>query len=324
MSNKFYNPEIKERFLSTYENDQTKNTIKYVFYNSQPTEELLEKDLFDFNLIEIGKVIKDSNPHSLTTAKATGRFITKYIAWAIDEYLREDNINPLRAIDDSFYEPLIDKTKKTHYSEDEFNDLLERLPNAQDQAFLRLIYEGLMGKAFSELQELHFNDINWHTNEIYIKERDEKMKVTDICMRYLQNAYKQQIYYTFDKDKGEHNERELLQSDYIFKNLKSPRSIVGEPVKPSVFYTRLNNIKEEFDLEYLTPNAVRQSGMIKMAVDLYKEYGKLEYEQFEKIGDRYKTSKIVSGDYEYYNTTLLKEFISPEKIKELYDIDIQF
>ncbi|KON87420.1 hypothetical protein AF332_11680 [Sporosarcina globispora] len=325
MSNKIYNLDIKEKFLSTYENEQTQNTLKYVFYRSYSAEELLEKDLYDFTSDQIKKVIKNTNPHSLVTAKSTTRFITQYISWAIGEGLRS-NLNPLKGLDDSFYEGLIDKTKKIHYSKEEFIDLLEKLPNAQDQAFLMLMFHGIIGNKFEELRELSYNDIDWNNNKITLRKRNNQIiEVDDVTMRYLENAHKQQVYFTYNEKNGEHSERELLPNEYIFKSLKSPRAKEGESVTQAVLYTRLTNIKKEFDLEYLTPNAVKQSGMIFMAVELYNgKRDKLEYEDFEKIGKKFDYSMLNNNGYQYYNTTLMKEFCNSKNSKELYDIEIEY
>lgn len=326
MEDKFYNQEIKERFLSTYDNEQTRNTLKYVFLNSRSAEELLEKDLYQFNLTETSKIIKNSNPHSIVTAKSTGRFISQYITWAIEEGLRSSNINPMRTLDDSYYEPLVDKTKKIHYSKQELINLCEQLPNSQDQAFLMLIFNGILGAKFEELRELSYNDVDWNNNKITIRSRNNYViEVDDITMRYLERAYKAKTYNTYNEKTGEHSERELLPNNYIFKNVKSPRGKEGDPVTPAVFYTRLKNIKSEFELEYLTPNSLRQSGIIDQAVQIYKEkQDKLEYEDFEKIGKRYDFSMLTNNGYTYYNTTLLKEILQKSTIKELYDIEIEY
>lgn len=318
---KLYNQEIKEKFLSTYDNEQTQKTLNNVFLKSELIERVLEKDLYNFNLNEIGLVISNANPHSSMVARSLGRFISQYISWAMP--YRESNLNPLQGVDAEWYDKFVDKTKKVHYSYDEFISLIKELHNAQDQAFLFLVFEGIMGQRFSELRELTFQDVKWDENEIYIKERDQTIKVSEDCIKYLDKAYKQDTYYTYNSDTKEYKEKELLESKYIFKNVKSGRTEPFTSVSMAVFYNRLNSIKEQFSLEYLTPMAIRQSGMIKMAVDLYKEYGKLEYEQFEKIGKKYNYSMLNNNGYEYYNTTLMKEFINTENIRDLYDIEIE-
>jgi integrase len=322
---KLYNEEIKERFLSQYDNEQTKKTIRNVFLNSHSEENRLSKDLYDFDQYEIALVIKDANPHSKSVAKSLGRFIRQYIEWAIDAGLRVSNLNPVDVIPDSQYGTFIDRTKKIHYSYEEFLELLEdkNMMNGQDQAFLFLIFEGFMGQKFSQLRELKFSDINWNNKTVYVKERNEHIPVTDDCIKYLQKAYDQSTYYQLNSKTKEFNEKALLQSPYIFKNVVSPRSTEGQQVGMNVLYSRLHALKDILELEYLTPNAIKQSGMIKMAVDIYREEGILAYDQLAKIGEKYDYSKLINNGYEYYNTYLMREFVNEENIKELYNIDLE-
>jgi integrase len=323
---KLYNPEIKEKFLMTYDNEQSRKTLNNVFQKSELIESVLEKDLFSFNLDQIGKVISNANPHSALVARSLGRFISQYINWAIP-YREGSNLNPLQGIDPDWYDQFVDKTKKIFYSESELNELIENpdMRNDQDKAFLYMCYEGIGGKQFIELRELKISDIYPDENKIYIKQRDEKVDVSSEAIKYLQKAYDQKIYYTYDSETKDYKEKEMLDGfGYIFKNVKAGRTQEGNMVSMAVFYNRLNSIKEQFDLEYLTSNSLKMSGQIALSVELYKQYGKLDYEQFEIIGKKYLSSMIHSGDYHYYNTTLMKEFINPENIKELYGIDIEF
>jgi integrase len=321
---KLYNTEIKEKFLMTYDNEQSRKTLNNVFQKSELIESVLEKDLFSFNLNEIGKVIANANPHSSLVARSLGRFISQYITWAMQ--YRNSNLNPLQGVDNSWYNQFVDKTKKIHYNYDEFIELLENpdMRNPQDQAFLFLCFEGISNKQFIELRELQWKDVNVEENKIYIKQRDEYVDVLPECIKYLEKAYDQKIYYNYDPETKDYNEKELLDSPYIFKNVKAGRTQEGTMVSMAVFYNRLNSIKEQFSLEYLTSNALKQSGQIFYSVKLYEQYGKLDYEQFEIIGKKYQASMIHSGDYHYYNTTLLKNYINENTIKELYDIDIEF
>jgi integrase len=325
--NRLYNEEIKEKFLSTYDNEQTQKTLRNVFQNSALIENVLEKDIYDFTLDELGKIIENTNPHTKNVARSTGRFISQYISWAIEppQRLRKNALNPLKGVLQEWYDNFVDKTKKIHYSYDEFIDLLEdnQMMNGQDQAFLFLIFEGIVGEKFSQIKELKFSDIDWDTNEVFVKERNEKIKVSEDCIKYLQKAYNQSTYYQFNSNTKEFNEKELLSSEFIFKNVKSPRGQENEPVKINVFYKRIQSLKEIFSLEYLTPNGIKQSGMIKMAVDIFKRDGELAYDQLAEIGEKYAYSKLVNNGYEYYNTYLMKEFVNEENIKELYDIDLE-
>lgn len=322
---KIYNEEIKERFLNIYDNEGTKSTLRHVFMKSYPEEYRLNKDLASFSLDDIREVVKEANPHNLQTAKSFIRFVKQYISWGVEEGLRKSNILSFDAITDEWYEGLIDKSKKIHYSYTEFVSLLESMLNGQDQCFLALIYSGLMGKSFSELRQIKVSDINFDSNQIYVKERDEYVTIANPeLMKYVDKAINQDNYFTFNPETGEHNERPLAESgEYLFRNVLSPRTQAGM-VNPSVFYTRLNNIKTEFGLDYLTPQAIKQSGILYHCYLMYKEFGKLEYEEFDKLQENYQLPNVNSPSGNYLNTTLIKEYVSSENLKNLYNIDIKY
>lgn len=323
--NKLYNEEIKEEYLSQFDNEQTRKTIRNVFFKTQLVESILDKDIYDFSLEEIGKAISNTNPITKNVSRSNGRFLSNYISWCIEppKRYRKNSINPLKGVLPEWYDRFVDATRKIHYSYDEFLGLLESLDNAQDQAFLALIFSGILGERFSELTELKFEDIDWDNKTVYVKERNQHIPISEDFMKYLEKAYNEKTYYQYNMKTREIVERELLPSNYIFKNVKSPRATEGSPVGMSVFYNRLHAIKEQNSLDYLTPVALKQSGQIKMAVDIYNEEGILAYDQMAKIGSHYNTSMIENNGYRYYNSYLLREYISEENIKTLYNIDLE-
>jgi hypothetical protein len=81
---KLYNEEIKEQYLLQYDNEQTQKTIRNVFQNTALIEEILDKDLYEFSLEELGKAISNTNPASKNVARSNGRFISSYISWSIE------------------------------------------------------------------------------------------------------------------------------------------------------------------------------------------------------------------------------------------------
>jgi integrase len=286
-------------------------------------ENTLEQDLFEMNLTNLGKAIENTMPMTKNVARSTGRFISSYISWAIENGLRSSNINPLKSVDAEWYDKFVGKNK-IHYSYDEFFQLLEELQNGQDQAFLALIWSGAMGEGFGELRELKFEDVNWDNNTVYLKDREYHVSVCEKTMSYLDKAYKQITYYQYNMKTKEFTEKELIPSDFVFKNVRSPRVQDAQPVGINVFYNRLHAIRDYLELDLITPNAIRQSGMI---YSILKEAEKnnmiIKYDQFAVVGEKYNFSKITNEQYEYYNTNLMKDYISIENIKELYGVDVE-
>lgn len=328
-----YNEEVKNRYLERYDNEGTVNTIRSIFMKTANTERPLGKDLYNFSLTEeeLIDVFKELNPLSTTVSASYGRHIKNYLSWAIANGYRDDNINPLSGVDNDWYDQFVDKTRKIHWAEEElYKELIEKLDNAQDQALLSLIFEGILGRGFSELKGILYKHINWNNNEITInRDGEEKaVKVSDRTMRYVENAYKQQVYRIYNEKTGDYNEKELVSSDYLFKNVKSPRTKEGEPLSLQVFYNRMQSIRDQHGLDLLTPNALKQSGINYNVYLLAKE--KIEkgeepeigYDELAAVGEKYNTSKMTQNGYSYYNTHLIREYCNEQVLKDLYDIDV--
>lgn len=321
----FYNEVIKNRYLNELENEGSRNTISYIFLASKRAEEIKEMDLYNFSKEDIELVLENMHMTSAHTARANTNYISNYITWCIKHGYRENNLNPLDTIDSSWSRKFVDRTLKIHYSYEEFIDLLEdqNMLNAQDQSFLFLIFEGALGERFSELTELRFEDFDFDNKSVYIKGRNRNISLSDECLKYVEKAYNQDTYYVYNLKTKEFSEKELLPSPYLFKNVKSPRSTENIPVGMSVLYNRLHGLKEVLELDSLTPNGIRQSGMIYQGVLLYQQYGILGYDQFAIIGEKYNFSTVTNQSYVYFNTTLMKVFLNEISIKELYNIEVE-
>jgi ribosomal protein S18 len=321
----FYNESVKNRYLDEVENEGSRITYSYVFIASKVTEEILEKDLYNFSDEECYLVLKNMPAKSYSSAMGNLNNVKKYISWAITNGYRENNINPLDAVDRKILSKFIDRTTKIHYSEEELEDLIEEFDNAQDQAMVQLWFEGVQGRNNAEIKNLTYYDIDWITNELELKDEDgtkRKLIVTDRCMRYLEHA-KNQIIYIFHTGDETIKEQPLCNSNFIFRNINHFKTKESD-ISTGVIYSRLNMLKEKFDLEYFTANAIKQSGMIYMAAQLFLRDGELKKKQLYEIGDRYKVSRVTdeNGD-DYPNVTLMKNYITSENLKEFYDLDVE-
>lgn len=321
----FYNEVIKNRYLESIANEGTRNVIRYIFLASRSAEEeVLEKDLYNFTVDQIAEVMKNMNFQTANTANANMIHIRSYIRWSIKQGYRDDNINPLSGYDKKWASKFVDRTRKIHYSLDELEDLIADFDNDQDRAMVMCWFEGVGGKQFSELRNLTDNDINWTTNELTLRDENNNERtliVSDRCVELLEKAKNQPLYKT--KGKLGMEEVPLCNSDHIFRNIDISVTQQDE-VSYSVIYTRLASIKDYLNLEIFSQNAIRQSGQIYMAYQIFIRDGHFsETKQWHEIGERFKVSTLKSGSKEYPNVSLMKQYITTVNLKELYDIDVE-
>lgn len=319
--NRMFNPDIKEEFLNTYENEETQRTIAYIFYKSKTTEEMLGKDLCEFNIYELEEALFCMNPLTKRASETNGRFISLYIDWAISKGLLTSNINPLSTKSSEWFEQFVDKNKKIYFSEQELNVMINDLINASDAVILRLLFEGAGGYGLSELLNLTKNHIKFD-NVLELKDDREgvrRLKFSDECIRLVINALREKEYY-LKNGLGERNDVfKLVENEYVIRPIQRRSKTTTDVADKHLIYRRIATIKEFFNLNYLTAKNIQRSGMIKMAKELFLRDGELRSKQFYEIAERFGLKKNTAG---YYNTTVLKEFINRENITNLYGIDI--
>ncbi|MGM7720603.1 phage lytic cycle repressor MrpR family protein [Metabacillus sp. Hm71] len=314
-----YNPEIKEEFLSQYP-ENTRETYRYVFIRSKATEDIIGRDLYTFSADEIISTLKDANHTTLNAIRHSWNIIKLYLDWAVR--YSGSNINQAKNITMDELRNCLDKSKKLYMTEEELIEIEDKAANAQDIVALRLIFEGVGGSSLSEVCNLNYNDIDWNNNKLTLKDDkhgEREITVSDRCIKIIKSAYLQSTYYKNNGQSTARNpEAELQKSDYILQNIQTNLTKNVNGVDRHTIYRRVTTLSESFDLPYLTPKNVEKSGMIKMAYDLYKESGKLDNEELEKIADRFSVRKVkIAGVYKY-NYQTLREFINMENIKELY------
>ncbi|UNK20456.1 site-specific integrase [Paenibacillus sp. N3/727] len=331
MSNKIYeqglfNEEQKNRFLK----DLTQNTYAAylrVLNRAKSLEEQLEKDLYDFNIYEIEKLIDYLNPNTLSSVTTSVSVIQNYIRWSIEQDLRGNNLNPLDAIvGDEFYRKFIDKSNKVIFSLSEIEDITGGLVNFQDSAIVQAIFEGVMGKRYSEILNLTIQDIDEENNELLLKNEvneheivERKLKVSPELIKMLIKAAEETEYY---KNNGNPSVKvksptaNLSKSNYVFRNtLLNTKEI--DRADYFLVFRRLKKIADWNEQPYLTGINIRNSGMLYMANLLYKNSQKLEKPEIDCICEAFNISKIKNSN-DYHTTKFRKEFLNIDKIIEVY------
>lgn len=312
-SSKLYNEHIKERFLETYP-EQTRPGYRRIFITSKRTEELLGKDLYDFSLEEIEDVLHDLSPTTFSASQTNGRIVTAYISWAIQEGLRQNNINPLRIVDPQYFTKFVDPTLNMFFTEKKLREIEDQCVNAQDYAIFRLLFEGVNGSRLSEIRNLKKADVDSDNLRLTLTDADGSQRVIDVSPRaisFVEKAAKETVYY---KKNGEpiDNEKvrpytDLVDNEYVFRSSITRTEHYGM-VDIHLIYRRINMVKELFEIPFFTSTNIAKSGMIYMAKELVKRDGDLLREHYLMIADRFKVNNWYS----------IKEYVNMDNIKKLY------
>lgn len=318
IENKLYNEQIKERFLATYP-ESTRPGYRRVFIVSKRTEQLLGKDLYDFNLQEIEDVLHDLAPTTNAASQTNGRIVTAYISWAIEEGLRRNNINPLKIVDPQYFTKFVDPSINIFFSEKRLRNIEDQCINYQDCAIFRLLFEGVEGKKLSEIRNLKKKDIDYKNNQLVLTDEDGNQRVLEVSPRAIdmvQKASKETIYH---KKNGEpiENERirpytDLVDNEYVFRTSITKTDNFGT-VDVHLIYRRIAAIKELFEIPFFTSTNIQKSGMIYMAKELVKKDGELLRDHYLMIAERFRVNNWYS----------LKDYVNMDNIMKLYGEELE-
>ena len=321
LSELLYNSKIKEEFLDNYPSNSM-HMYESLFLRSSSTESKLKKDIFDFNEMEIVSFFKNLGMRYKSTARSYGRILTIYIDFAIKNNYKKNNNNPLRIETTKWFENFVDDSVNVFFNISELEIIEQHCVNPQDAVIFRLLFEGVQGKACSELRNLKKSDINYEDEELTLTDADGSTRilgVTTECLELIDEAIEQTIYY---KSNGQMQEREnirnytdLIYSEFVIRSSNTGKNKIVGAVDRNVIYRRISTIEKTYgDMnpsasERLNAKNISRSGMIFYAQDIMR---------FDNITLRSEIMKRVSKKFNI-SPYILGEFITERNISRLYN-----
>lgn len=327
-----YNADQKERYLKDL-GHATKLAYTRVLKRAAIMERKLNKDIYDFSLEEISQFFYLLKATKLSSLRQAGSVINNYIGWAIEQDLRQDNINPLNAVTSfAWYSQFIDDSQQSLFSEEDIGNVVDGCLNFQDKAIVQAIFEGIMGKTNSELLNMKMEHITGSEDEYKITLYNDKsagvkesreINISDFLYNILRIANKEDRYIKNNgvlKPNIKSDSNELINNDYIIRSAVNSgiKQGIDEPASIYLVNMRLAKIAEWHSLPQLTIVNLRNSGMLKMARDLYKKRNKLEAEEYAEIFDHFNIKKDKLGQYQY--GSMRSEFLNIPTIEKVYGL----
>ena len=326
----FFNKDQKERFLKDHDKAYSR-----VLKRASIMENKLNKDLYDFTLQEIAQFFLFMKSTRLSSLQHTGSIIHSYIGWAIDQDLRKDNINPLSAVTSfEWYKQFIDNSEQTLFTDKDIDNVVAGCINFQDKAVIQAIYEGIMGRGYSELLNMkmeHITPIEGSDNyniELFNHAstgiQTRQIVISKHLFNILRIANTEEIYRKNNgilKEGIKKKSNDLVENDYILRTAINSRTVNDKnaPAPSPLINRRVAKVSDWNNLPLLTPINIRNSGMLKMARDLYKEHDKLEKEEYYKICEHFNVGRNKDGSYNYH--LFRTDFLSLENLERLYDLE---
>lgn len=328
---KYYNEEVKERFINTLESHIVQKFSEYPLKKAMRTEKFYDKDLYDMTEEQIGEVLKDLSCSTVDAAYNNLLKIEEYIDWSIEEGYRKSNLNPITTLQNKreWSKQFVSSYRSYLLTREQILDKMKQLINDVDKAVLLSLFEGIEGKGFSEILNLRKKDIVKEGNQYRLNLKDDGQEeprtiiVSELLANLLVKADSQEYYINKNgmTTSERYNTSKIEESVFIFN--KTTRGKQGG--RPDGFYVRrkFKEFKDIFAMEHLVTKHVKDSGICHMANELQVDEI-LSKDGMKEIAEHYNTSYTTAGTERYRNLTKVKQVIDTKQFEELYGYKMKF
>lgn len=196
----------------------------------------------------------------------------------------------------------------------------EMLYNEQDKLLLRLPYIGVKGRAaregsFEEIINLRIDDLDEVNKMLTLRQNDGKcrrIKVDTHTIELIKSTYNQEFYVENNGEEKSNPKnpepRHLVINKFDNYVLRVPGTNKFEKFSPNLLNSRMTRIQKYVGNEYLSYTNLYNSGMVQMAIDIYKEKGEVTKEDFILICDRFKYGARNSERYWFFVRDLFEQY----------------
>lgn len=265
------NLEFKEKYLNELKrkgySESTHRNAHLILRNAKFYEESYNKDVYNFNLTEMNNMLKGFRIKTTNALKHRMSVYSKYINRAVQEGLTTGNVMDMILPDQ--YVSLIDKKASIdrYITKEELFDNISYLTNAQDQIIFALLFDGVMGKNYSNLVNLKINDIDEETLVAKLFDGDEVTLSKD-TYNLVQLAISEDTYDTYSESEIVYP---LAKNEYVVRVPKRPKGNELEPVRANSIRTKVDLFKKDLDMQGLTGRSIYLSGVAYRFLDEFKD-----------------------------------------------------
>lgn len=290
--------EIKQEYLSG-KATATADAYAFVLRTIDEYEQLVNKAVYNLTISELDELFSKFGNTSKSSGDKNRSVLVTYIDFCISKNLALHKENRARLIDIKKHvskQALLNK----FISREKLEEYKKLLYNEQDQLLLELLFIGVKGKTvedetLEEIINLSINDVDFENNIIKLRQNNgdtRPMKVQTSTVNLIKDTYEQDIFVE-NNGKSTNNDRVFGSArKYKINHVEGfvfrvPGKNKYQKFHAGLFNSRMGNIKKWVDNKYITVTTIYDSGMIQMAMDIYREKGEVTKEDYEDICDVY-------------------------------------
>ena len=290
MSDQLYNSNYKLAFMETFEVDDVKRLQSIGFFKkTKKAEEKLNKDLYNMTYSELDGLLRDMGFRNSNIATRDISILNAYILWATVEGYSSNLSHRQFSLGRGELDKYIYKQLNTVYTFEELKTVLDQ--DTEIHALISwLMFEGIGGKKFEEIQELTVDDLFKNEDEIgYVRTNrgdiDIPIELYDRLLRF--NS-------VLNDSKSRNS---FLESPYIFKPYVTKKENYNTQVSKYIRNTIYRNLKEALQDSTIDTRTLIRSGCNYYAYKFMQESEEMKLTPaiLRMLSDRFNIHKNSVG-----------------------------
>lgn len=293
----YYNSERKNTYFDELEARKPGSSIPilYIFKKVKSIEKMWDKDVCDFTIDEIKKILAMFNASSLNALAKTVSILRSYTEWCCSNRLSIDNINHYNEIKLDMLSLYVNKKKNHLVTREELMKILSQFYNVSDRFLFLALFEGVVNDSISELFQLTPDNIDPKNRSIIFNNGKEKFMSKQLYEYALSSSVEEE-YCTIRADGVE------TVTKLQLGNIINSRNNVSKDTLSSIerrATSRFEAIRKGYDMPYLTIPKLKMAGVIHSIKEVMEKHNITKDEFF---GDNYKLYvSEVNPNFEIHN-----------------------
>jgi len=311
--------ELKQEYLSN-KPTATGESDSFILHSADEYEELIEKPIYNMAYLELKEmIIMQFRNSSEKTVLKNISILKTYIDFCINKNVVVHGENRLATFTSKNAKEFVNKQaiKQKYITREKLKEYQNVLYNEQDKLLLELPFVGVRGRTLEdgtleEIINLSINDVDEVNKLIHLRQNNGKHRIIEVetsTIELIKDVYEQKIY--VENNGMETNNPRLSKPREIKINeverfvLRVPSKNKFEKFTPNLLNSRMRRLQKYLDNNYLSQTSLYFSGMLNMAMDIYKKNSEITKEDFIRICIRFNYSNNENYESYWFNVKAL-------------------